>query len=148
MASVSVQEADFDISDEINALKNGRTDAGAIVTFTGTVRGLDGSLKSMTLEHYPGMTEAELERIAKDAEARWPLIGCRIIHRVGRLLPGDNIVLVITMSAHRQAAFDGASFLMDFLKSRAPFWKSEETGDTTQWVGARDSDTDALNRWD
>lgn len=148
MASVSVQEADFDISDEINALNNGRTDAGAIVTFTGTVRDLEGSLKSMTLEHYPGMTEAELERIAKDAEARWPLTGCRIIHRVGRLLPGDNIVLVITMSAHRQAAFDAASFLMDFLKSRAPFWKCEETGNTTQWVDARDSDTDALKRWD
>lgn len=148
MAQVSVQEADFDISDEIEALKAGRTDMGAIVTFTGTVRDITGDLKAMTLEHYPGMTEAELLRVASDAEARWPLVGCRVIHRYGRLEPGDNIVLVITMSAHRHAAFDSANYLMDFLKSRAPFWKSEETGKGASWVDARETDSDALKRWD
>ncbi|TNE62736.1 MAG: molybdenum cofactor biosynthesis protein MoaE [Alphaproteobacteria bacterium] len=147
MATVLVQEADFDIGAEIAALRAGRTDIGAIVSFTGTVRDLDGGLKAMTLEHYPGMTEAELARIATEAEARWPLQGCRIIHRFGRLLPGDQIVLVITLSAHRQAAFEAADFLMDFLKSKAPFWKKEETEGGAEWVAAKDSDTDALDRW-
>ncbi|NVJ97383.1 MAG: molybdenum cofactor biosynthesis protein MoaE [Alphaproteobacteria bacterium] len=148
MAQISVQAGDFNISDEIDALKGGRTDMGAIVTFTGTVRDVTGELNAMTLEHYPGMTEAELARVAEEAEARWPLVGCRVIHRYGRLEPGDNIVLVITMSAHRHAAFDAANFLMDFLKSRAPFWKNEETGAGSGWVDARESDHAALKRWD
>jgi molybdopterin synthase catalytic subunit len=147
MARVSVQHEDFDISAETAELRAGRHDIGAIVTFTGTVRDLDGSLRSLTLEHYPGMTEKELSDIAAEAEARWPLQACSIIHRYGELAPGDNIVLVITMSAHRQAAFDAASFLMDFLKSRAPFWKKEDKGGDASWVDARESDADALRRW-
>ena len=148
MAHISVQEADFDIGAEITALKAGRTDIGAIVTFTGTVRDLTGELKAMTLEHYPGMTERELMRVAEDAEARWPLMGVRIIHRFGRLVPGDNIVLVVALSAHRKAAFEAADYLMDFLKSRAPFWKKEETAAGGTWVDAKDSDADALKHWD
>ncbi|WP_286828093.1 MULTISPECIES: molybdenum cofactor biosynthesis protein MoaE [Kordiimonas] len=148
MARISVQREDFQIADEIAALRGDRTDMGAIVTFTGTVRDITGELKAMTLEHYPGMTEAELGRVADEAEKRWPLVGCRVIHRYGRLEPGDNIVLVITMSAHRHAAFEAADFLMDFLKSRAPFWKMEETDNGGQWVDAKESDTDALKRWD
>jgi molybdopterin synthase catalytic subunit len=147
MARVSVQREDFDISAETAALRAGRHDIGAIVTFTGTVRDLDGSLRAMTLEHYPGMTEKELAGITAEAEARWPLQACSLIHRYGELAPGDNIVLVITMSAHRQAAFDAASFLMDFLKSRAPFWKKEDRGGDATWVDARESDADALKRW-
>ncbi|WP_020399896.1 molybdenum cofactor biosynthesis protein MoaE [Kordiimonas gwangyangensis] len=147
MASISVQADDFDITGEINALKADRVDIGAIVTFTGTVRDLDGSLTSMTLEHYPGMTERELQAVADEAEARWPLQACRVIHRYGTLSPGENIVLVITMSAHRHAAFQAADFLMDFLKSRAPFWKKEETGEGATWVDARESDELALKRW-
>lgn len=148
MARISVQREDFQIADEITALKGNRTDMGAIVTFTGTVRDITGELKAMTLEHYPGMTEAELGRVADEAESRWPLVGCRVIHRYGRLEPGDNIVLVITMSAHRHAAFEAADFLMDFLKSRAPFWKKEETDAGGHWVDAKESDSDALKRWD
>lgn len=147
MASISVQTDDFDITAEINALKADRVDIGAIVTFTGTVRDLDGSLTSMTLEHYPGMTERELQAVADEAEARWTLQACRVIHRYGTLSPGENIVLVITMSAHRHAAFQAADFLMDFLKSRAPFWKKEETGEGATWVDARESDELALKRW-
>lgn len=147
MPVISVQAQDFDVGEEIAALKNNRNEVGAIVTFTGTVRDLDGSLESMTLEHYPGMTEAELARIAKDAEDRWPLQGVRIIHRYGELKPGENIVLVITLSSHRHAAFEAAEFLMDFLKSKAPFWKKEQTGNDAKWVDARDSDSDAMERW-
>lgn len=147
MPSVSVQADDFDIGAEIATLRGKRKDVGAIVTFTGTVRDLTGDLKAMTLEHYPGMTEAELMRVAEKAEARWPLMGCRIIHRHGRLEPGENIVLVITLSAHRKAAFEAADFLMDFLKSRAPFWKLEETAGGGIWVDAKESDDDALKRW-
>lgn len=148
--AVRVQTADFDVSAEIRALTAGRTDIGAIVTFTGTVRGEAKGrvLASMTLEHYPGMTEAELERVEAEAQARWPLSGSLIVHRIGELKPGDNIVLVIAASAHRHAAFDAASFLMDYLKSRAPFWKKETGLDGTGgWVDARDSDTAALERW-
>ncbi len=147
MASVSVQLDDFDTAAEITALRGDRTDVGAIVTFTGTVRDIDGSLKSMTLEHYPGMTERELETIAAEAESRWPLLGCRIIHRYGELKPADNIVLVVTLSAHRQAAFEAADFLMDFLKSRAPFWKKEDTEHDAKWVDAKETDETALKRW-
>lgn len=148
--SVAVQTEDFDISREVAALTAGRTDIGAIVTFTGTVRGTSGeaALSSMTLEHYPGMTEAELARVETEARARWPLQGSRIIHRVGELKPGDNIVLVVTASAHRHAAFEAAAFLMDYLKTRAPFWKKEtDANGAGCWVDARESDDAALERW-
>ncbi len=148
--SVSVQAEDFDISREVAALVEGRTDIGAIVTFTGTVRGASegAELSSMTLEHYPGMTEAELARVEAEANKRWPLQGTRIIHRIGTLAPGDNIVLVVTASAHRHAAFEAAAFLMDYLKSRAPFWKKEtDAKGEGRWVDARESDDAALDRW-
>jgi molybdopterin synthase catalytic subunit len=148
--AVRVQTEPFDLSAEVSALTAGRTDIGAIVTFTGTVRGSAGGrdLASMTLEHYPGMTEAELARVEAEAHARWPLQASLIIHRVGTLLPGDGIVLVVTASPHRHAAFEAAEFLMDYLKTRAPFWKKETAVDGTgQWVDARDSDDAALARW-
>lgn len=148
--SVSVQIEDFDVSAEVAKLTAGRTDVGAIVSFTGTVRGIAKGkpIASMMLEHYPGMTEAELERVETEAIKRWPLQATRIIHRYGKLKPGENIVLVVTASAHRHAAFQAAEFLMDYLKSRAPFWKKETsaTGEGT-WVDARESDTEALERW-
>jgi len=145
---IRVQREDFDIGAEIDALRAGRTDIGAIVSFTGTVRETKGErVSAMTLEHYPGMTERELERIAAEARQRWRITGCSIIHRYGRLEPGDNIVLVVTSSAHRHAAFEAAQFLMDYLKTSAPFWKSEETGDGPRWVEARDSDDEAARRW-
>jgi molybdopterin synthase catalytic subunit len=130
-------------------LRDGRTDAGAIAAFIGTVRGhaKNGSVSAMTLEHYPGMTEAELARIEAEAHARWPLLDSLIVHRTGRLLPGDNIVLVITLSAHRAAAFEAAQFLMDYLKTNAPFWKTEETSAGSQWVAARESDEAEAARW-
>ena len=149
--AVRVQSADFDAGREIAALTHGRTDIGAIVTFTGTVRGEAKGrvLRSMTLEHYPGMTETELERIEREANTRWPLQASLIIHRYGELIPGDNIVLVIAASPHRHAAFEAASFLMDYLKSRAPFWKKETGLDGTgTWVDARDADEAALEKWD
>lgn len=148
--TVRVQAADFDIAAEINALQGDRTDIGAIVTFTGTVRGTTkaGDIAAMTLEHYPGMTEAELSRVEAEAHARWPLQGTTIIHRIGDLSPGDNIVLVVTASRHRHAAFESAEFLMDYLKSKAPFWKKETgTDGQGQWVDARESDEAALARW-
>lgn len=148
--SVAVQTEDFDISREVAALTAGRTDIGAIVTFTGTVRGTsDGTaLSAMMLEHYPGMTEAELARVEAEAHARWPLQGSRIVHRIGELKPADNIVLVVTASAHRHAAFEAAAFLMDYLKSRAPFWKKEtDANGDGRWVDARESDDAALEKW-
>ena len=148
--TVAVQTEDFNISREVAALTAGRTDIGAIVTFTGTVRGTShgAALSSMTLEHYPGMTEAELARVEAEAHARWPLQGSRIVHRIGELKPGDNIVLVITASAHRHAAFEAAAFLMDYLKTRAPFWKKEtDANGEGRWVDARESDDAALERW-
>lgn len=148
---VRVQEADFDVGAETRRLIGVRTDVGAIVTFTGTVRGeaKGRPIVSMTLEHYPGMTEAELGRVEAEALARWPLSATLIIHRIGELRPGDNIVLVVAASAHRHAAFEAAAFLMDYLKSRAPFWKKETgTDGQGQWVDARDSDAAALARWD
>ena len=145
---ISVQLEDFDISSEINALKAGNHDIGAVVSFVGTVRDLADGLTSMTLEHYPAMTMVELTRIADEAQSRWPLEGCRIIHRYGELYPGDNIVLVLTSSAHRQAAFDAANFVMDFLKTNAPFWKKETTSKGSKWVDAKDTDDAALKRWD
>jgi molybdopterin synthase catalytic subunit len=148
---VRVQSEDFEIGAEVARLTAGRTDIGAIVTFTGTVRAEnDGSsIASMTLEHYPGMTEQELARVEAEANARWPLQASLIVHRVGTLQPGDNIVLVVTASAHREAAFEAAAFLMDYLKTRAPFWKKEVGSDGTgQWVDARDSDDRAVERWE
>jgi len=148
--AVRVQAEDFDVGAEIKRLTRGRTDIGAIVTFTGSVRGESGGkpITSMTLEHYPGMTERELEQVESEANARWPLQASLIVHRVGALAPGDNIVLVVTASAHRQAAFAAAEFLMDYLKTRAPFWKKEEAPDGTgTWVDARDSDDAALEKW-
>jgi len=147
---IRVQREDFDIGAEIAGLKRGRTDIGAIVTFTGTVRdeAQGKAVTEMVLEHYPGMTETELARMAQEAEARWPLQASVIIHRYGPLRPGDQIVAVITASAHRQAAFEAAAFLMDYLKTRAPFWKRETGPDGSGgWVDARDSDDDALERW-
>ena len=147
--SVSVQPQDFDLTAEVRALTAGRTDIGAIVTFTGTVRGeaKGRPITSMTLEHYPGMTETELSKVEAEALARWPLQATRIIHRYGELRPGDNIVLVVAASAHRQAAFEAAEFLMDYLKSRAPFWKKETASGEGQWVDARDADDRAAERW-
>ena len=147
---IRVQQEDFDIGAEVRRLTAGRTDLGAIVTFTGTVRDTANGvpIRSMTLEHYPGMTEAELARFEAEANARWPLAASLIVHRHGRLLPGDNIVLVVTASAHRQAAFAAAAFLMDYLKTGAPFWKSEQTGDgTAHWVEAKAGDDAAAGRW-
>ena len=144
---IRVQAEDFDIGAEIAALKGARTDIGAIVSFTGTVRDQDGAIDEMTLEHYPGMTEKELERIEAEAHARWPLQASLIVHRVGAFKPGDNIVLVVTASAHRDAAFDAARFLMDYLKTNAPFWKRESGPSGSQWVEAKASDDEAAARW-
>jgi molybdopterin synthase catalytic subunit len=147
---VRVQREDFDVGAEVRRLTAGRTDIGAIVTFTGIMRSEnDGtSVSGMTLEHYPGMTEAELARVEAEAGNRWPLQASLIVHRVGALNPGDDIVLVVTASAHREAAFAAAEFLMDYLKTRAPFWKKETRADGAErWVEARDSDDRAAERW-
>ena len=147
---IRIQQEDFDIGAEIAKLRAGRSDIGAIVTFTGTVRdGNDGAaIAGMTLEHYPGMTEAELAHVEAEAGKRWPLQASLIVHRVGTLKPGDNIVLVVTASAHREAAFEAAAFLMDYLKTRAPFWKKEAGADGKErWVDAREGDDQAAQRW-
>ncbi len=143
--AVRVQTADFDLGAEAEALSS-KGDPGAVVTFTGHVRGTD-DVAAMELEHYPGMTEAALAEIEAEAQARWPLTGSLIIHRVGRLMPGDRIMMVATASRHRKAAFEAAEFLMDYLKTRAPFWKKEEVGDTARWVDAREVDDEAAARW-
>ncbi len=148
--AVRVQREDFDVGAEIRKLTAGRSEIGAVVTFTGLVRSqAEGQqIAAMTLEHYPGMTEEELRRVEEEAHTRWPLQASLVIHRYGKLEPGDNIVLVITASAHRQAAFAAADFLMDYLKTRAPFWKKEAGPDGAgHWVDARDSDEAALERW-
>jgi molybdopterin synthase catalytic subunit len=146
--AVRVQREDFDVGAEVKRLTAGRTDIGAVVTFTGTVRGDSTGVAALTLEHYPGMTEEELARVEAEAAARWPLQASLIVHRIGTLQPGDNIVLVVTASAHRQAAFDAAAFLMDYLKTRAPFWKKELDADGRErWVEARESDDAAVERW-
>ncbi len=146
---IRVQTENFDIGDEIERLRAGATDIGAIVSFTGTVRDTakGEAISLMTLEHYPGMTEKELERIEAKANERWPLQASLIVHRYGPMTPGENIVLVVTASPHRQAAFEAAQFLMDFLKTDAPFWKKETGPDGGDWVDARESDDDALKRW-
>jgi molybdopterin synthase catalytic subunit len=147
--TIRIQEGDFDIAQEISALTRGHTDIGAVVSFSGVCRGSedDQTVSALTLEHYPGMAEAEIARHAETAMSRWPLTGLTVIHRVGRITPGENIVLVLTASRHRQAAFQAAEFLMDYLKANAPFWKREETAAGTAWVDARSHDDAAAARW-
>lgn len=148
--TVRVQREDFDTAAELERLAAAGTHIGAVVSFTGLVRDFadrpDGASR-MTLEHYPGMTERQLEAIVAEAERRWPLDGCLVIHRHGELAPGDRIVLVVTASAHRKAAFEAADFLVDWLKTKAPFWKLEETGGARRWVEAKASDDAAADRW-
>src|ERR1700740_3410639 len=141
-ATIRIQEADFDIAHEITALSHGRSDIGAVVSFTGICRGTEGSepIAALTLEHYAGMAEAEIRRHAEEAMARWPLQGLTIVHRFGRITPGENIVLVVTASSHRQAAFEAAEFLMDYLKTSAPFWKQEEGDKGSSWIEWRGHD--------
>lgn len=149
VADIRVQKEDFDVAAEIARLTAGRRDVGAVVTFSGLCRDEGGRLAALELEHYPGMAEAEIGRIARQAIDRWPLTGLAAIHRYGRIAPGDNIVLVVAASSHRQAAFEAASFLMDFLKTRAPFWKREHRADGTPggWVEAKEADDEAERRW-
>ena len=148
--TIRLQTDDFDVSREIAALTRGRTDIGAVVSFVGICRGGEGegALAALTLEHYPGMADAEIHRHVDEALKRWPLTGVTVIHRHGRVVPGENIVLVLTASAHREAAFLGAEFLMDYLKTNAPFWKSEERAQgASSWVEAHGRDDAAVNRW-
>ncbi|MFN0264438.1 molybdenum cofactor biosynthesis protein MoaE [Tepidamorphus sp. 3E244] len=149
MATVRIQADPFDAAAEVQALCADRTDIGAVVTFTGLCRDEGGTLEALELEHYPGMAEAEIARVAEQAEARWPLNGLVAIHRYGKIAPGGDIVLVIAASAHRRAAFEAAEFMMDFLKTRAPFWKKEHRVDGTagDWVEAKDADDAATERW-
>lgn len=146
---IRVQREDFDIGTELEALTRGKTGIGGVTSFVGLVRDVAGERRigAMTLEHYPGMTERELERIEAEARQRWPLIASLVIHRYGRFAPGDRIVLVATASAHRAAAFEACEFLMDYLKTKAPFWKQEETPDGPRWVAAESSDDAAAARW-
>ncbi|MER8529073.1 molybdenum cofactor biosynthesis protein MoaE [Mesorhizobium sp. M0814] len=146
---VRIQAEDFDVAAEIARLTRGRNDIGAVVTFSGLCRDEQGRLSALELEHYPGMAEAEISRIAGEAIERWPLQGLTVIHRHGKIAPGENIVLVVAASAHRQAAFEAANFLMDYLKSRAPFWKKEHHSDGSEggWVDAREADDKAASRW-
>ena len=144
MITIRIQREDFDIAAEIAKLDAENT--GAVATFTGKVR-KEGDLTALTLEHYPGMTEREIGRIVGDAQNRWPLLGVTIIHRIGRLTPGEKIVLVAVAAQHRSAAFQACEFLMDYLKTKAPFWKQEERNGTVRWVEARHSDDKAAERW-
>ena len=147
--SIRIQEEDFEVAREIAALTKGHSDIGAVVTFSGICRGSENgaAVTALTLEHYPGMAEAEIARHAETAMSRWPLTGLTIIHRVGRIAPGENIVLVVTASQHRQAAFEAAEFLMDYLKANAPFWKRVEGADGASWIDSRDHDDAAAARW-
>jgi molybdopterin synthase catalytic subunit len=146
---IRVQLDPFDLSDESSRLTSSSADIGATVAFTGYCRDEGGKLAALELEHYPGMVEAQIARIAGEAVERWPLLGLTIIHRHGRILPGEPIVLVIAASAHRAAAFEAASFLMDYLKTRAPFWKKEHRADGSvgQWIAAKDADDAAAAKW-
>ncbi len=146
---IRIQAEDFDVAAEIAALGEGRRDIGAVVTFSGLCRDEGGRLAALELEHYPGMAEAEVARVVEEARGRWPLQGLTVIHRYGKILPGQNIVLVVTASAHRRAAFEAAEFLMDYLKTRAPFWKREHRVDGTAgaWVEAAAADDAAAERW-
>ena len=148
-ATIRIQAEPFDVAAETALLVRGRADVGAVVAFTGLCRDEGGRLAALELEHYPGMAEAEIGRIAAQAQDRWPLLGLTIIHRFGMIRPGEEIVLLLAASAHRQAAFEAASFLMDFLKTRAPFWKREhlEDGTTGAWVEAKEADDRAVERW-
>jgi molybdopterin synthase catalytic subunit len=147
--TIRIQKADFNIGQEISDLTKGRHDIGAVVSFIGICRGSEDNeaIAALTLEHYPGMAEAEIGRHAETAMTRWPLTGLSVIHRVGRVAPGENIVLVLTASQHRQAAFAAAEFLMDYLKTNAPFWKRVEGAGGAGWVEARDHDDAAAARW-
>ena len=149
MGTVRLQREDFDVAAEQRRLCEAQPDVGAVVTFTGICRGGDGAdaISAMTLEHYPGMAEDEIGRHVAEAEARWDLKGVMVIHRYGRLTPGENIVLVATASAHRADAFAAAEFLMDYLKTSAPFWKNEERREGGRWVEARSEDDAAAARW-
>ena len=146
---IRVQMQDFDLQSEVDALIAGRTGIGAVVTFTGLCRDEQGALSALELEHYPGMAEAEMRRIADIAIERFSLQGLTAIHRYGKIAPGENIVLVIAAAPHRQAAFDGASFMMDYLKTSAPFWKKEHKTDGTagDWITAKDADDRAREKW-
>jgi molybdopterin synthase catalytic subunit len=147
--TVRVQRDDFDLAAEVAAVHRDRADIGAIVSFSGLCRDEAGALDALELEHYPGMAEAEISRICHEAVERFGLQAATAIHRFGRIEPGQNIVLVVTASPHRQAAFDGANFIMDFLKTAAPFWKKEHRvdGSAGEWVSARDADDAARERW-
>ncbi len=149
MASVRVQAEDFDAAAEARQLAKGRTDIGAIMTFVGLCRDDGGRLAALEIEHYPGMAEDEMARVASEAEARWPLLGATLVHRHGALKPGEQIVLVAVASTHRRAAFEAAEFLMDFLKTRAPFWKRvrQTTGAIGEWVEAQSTDEESAARW-
>ncbi len=148
-ATVRLQREPFDVSAETARLTRGRSDVGAAVTFTGICRGEENGepIAALTLEHYPGMAEAEIERHVAQARGRWPLLGVTVIHRYGRIEPGEDIVLVVTTSSHREAAFAAAEFLMDYLKTRAPFWKQVERRDGKIWVEAKRADDAAAARW-
>lgn len=147
--AVRVQSEPFDAAAEARALTAGSADVGAVVTFVGLCRDEGGTLAALELEHYPGMAEEEISRVVAEAQARWPLMGATAIHRYGKIAPGEDIVLVVTASAHRAAAFAAAEFLMDYLKTRAPFWKKEHRKDGTSgdWVAAKDADDAAADRW-
>jgi len=147
--TIRIQQQPFDTAAETALLTAGRTDIGAVVAFTGICRGseTEGDISALVLEHYPGMAEEEIARHVVEATERWPLLGITVIHRHGRILPGEDIVLVVTASAHRQAAFAAAEFLMDYLKTRAPFWKQVERPDGSAWVEARADDDAAAARW-
>src|SRR6478609_4166431 len=147
--TVRLQREEFDAAAEAAALTRGRTDIGALVTFTGICRGAESGepIAALTLEHYPGMAEAEIARHVEEVKSRWPLLGVTVIHRYGRIAPGEDIVLVITASSHREAAFAAAEFLMDYLKTRAPFWKQVEAAGGKGWVEAKSADDAAAGRW-
>jgi len=149
MVTIRLQREDFDAAAETAALTRGRTDVGALATFIGICRDTEGGerIAAMTLEHYPDMAEVEIARHVAEAEQRWPLLGVMVIHRYGRLVPGDKIVLVATAARHRADAFAAAEFLMDYLKTRAPFWKQEERAGGTHWIAAKETDDAAAGRW-
>ena len=148
-ATIRLQRDAFDVAAEVERLTRGRTDIGAVVTFTGLARADENgeAIAALTLEHYPGMAETEIARHVDEARARWPLLGVTVIHRYGRIQPGEVIVLVVTASSHREAAFAAASFLMDYLKTRAPFWKQVEKPSGATWVAAKEADDAAAARW-
>jgi molybdopterin synthase catalytic subunit len=147
--TVRLQREPFDAAAEAAALTHGHADIGAVVTFTGICRGLEDGhpIAALTLEHYPGMAEAEIERHVSEAGQRWPLLGVTVVHRYGRIVPGEDIVLVVTASSHREAAFAAAEFLMDYLKTRAPFWKQVEKAGNKTWIDAKATDDAAAERW-